>query len=355
MLLIKIFSKINDLKSTTRFILFSIIYVFFAFVFFWALRDETGNLAWAYTIANIIASLLYFPIPFFVFIYLIIRHFSKKHGEGRPLSYEAMKTSKSNIPGKIYKFCSLSTNKTEKLNQDKLNSLKNNQIWLSNCSYLNDPFEGQFFCFPDKIDKYALPIELKMKYKINSWDELKNKMEDVRNNHIQCSFSRDYSDLLMWGYYANGCRGYCVEYNVLKKDHLCPVTYVSKRPMNDGILIDIKQHQIVNKNKLDIEDALKKCNAADFFYYNLYIQSIKSKEWAREKEIRLINYSILNKEPGMNVCIEKFGLSASKIIIGYLCEYKDELIKISKNLGIPFTIMEPSYESSNYKLIEKSS
>ena len=197
-LLIKILlSKIRDLKSTTKFVLFSLLYVSFAFIFFWAFRDENGNLAWAYTVANFIVGLLYFPVPFFIFIYFIVRHFSKKHGEGRPLSYEAMKTSKANIPERIYKFCSLSTNKSEKLNQDKLNSLRNNKVWFSSCDYLNDPFEGQLFCFPDNMDDYSCPDELKEKYNIKTWKDLKNILINVRKQYMQCSFSKEYSDILM--------------------------------------------------------------------------------------------------------------------------------------------------------------
>ena len=41
-------------------------------------------------------------------------------------------------------------------------------------------------------------------------------------------------------------------------------------------------------------------------------------------------------------------------IIGYLCIYKDELIEIAKYLNVPYTIMEHSYQSDTYQLIEKS-
>ena len=354
-LLIKtLLSKLKDLKSTTKFILLSLIYVSFAFIFFWAFRDETGNLAWAYTVANFIVGLLYFPVPFFVFVYFIVRHFSKKRGEGRPLSYEAMKTSKANIPDRIYKFCSLSTDKSEKLNQDKLNSLRTNKVWFSSCDYLNDPFEGQLFCFPDNMDDYPCPDELKEKYNIKTWEDLKNILINVRKQYMQCSFSKEYSDILMWGYYANGCRGYCIEYKVLEKNYLFPATYVKKRPINDGILIDKKQHRAFYRNRLDFQTALRKCSSKEFIDYVLYLQSIKSNEWIREKEVRLINYGLFDGKNGINESIETFGIQVSKIIIGYLCIYKDELIEIAKYLNVPYTIMEPSYQSDTYQLIEKS-
>ncbi len=330
------------------------IYAPFAFIFFWAFRDETGNLSWTYTVADFIVGLLYFPVPFFVFIYFIVRHFSKKHGEGKPLSYEAMKTSKVNIPQKVYKFCSLSTNKSEKLNQDKLNSLRNNQVWFSSCDYLNDPFEGQLFCFPDDTDNSSFPEELKKKYNIKTWEDLKVFLINVRQKYMQCSFSKEYSDTLMWGYYANGCRGYCIEYNVIEPDYLYPVTYVKKRPINDGILIDRKQYRAFFKNRLDFESALKKCTPEEFISYILYLQSIKSSEWIREKEVRLVNYGLFEGKSGINEDADVLGIRVSKIIIGYLCVYKNELMEIAKKLNVPYTIMEPSYQDDTYRLIEKS-
>ena len=158
----------------------------------------------------------------------------------------------------------------------------------------------------------------------------------------------------MWGYYANGCRGYCIEYKVLKKDYLFPATYVKKRPINDGILIDKKQHRAFYRNRLDFQTALKKCSSKEFIDYVLYLQSIKSNEWIREKEVRLINYGLFDGKNGINESIETFGIKVSKIIIGYLCIYKDELIEIANRLNVPYTIMEPSYQSDTYQLIEKS-
>ena len=349
----KLLHKIKYLKSTTKFLLFCLIYVPFSFIFFWAFRDKTGNLAWTHTIAHFVVGLFYFPVPFLVFIYFILHHISKKRGEGRPLSYEAMKTSKKNMPKKIYKFCSLTMNKSEKLNQDKLNSLRNNKIWLSGCDYLNDPFEGQLFCFPDNIDEYPFPNELKSKYKINTWSELKEIFINERKKYMQCSFSKDYSDILMWGYYANGCRGYCIEYDVIKTDFLYPATYVKNRPINDGFLIDKKQHRTVYKNRLDFISALEKCNHKEFIDYILYLQSIKNIAWIREKEIRLIDYGNLSGKSGINVDIDMYGMKVTKIIIGYLCVFKDELIEIAKKLNVPCTIMKPSYQGNTYKLIEK--
>lgn len=349
----KIVSKIKSLKSTNKFILFLFIYVPFALIFYWAFRDETGVFAWAYNVAYFLVGLFYLPMAFLPFIFIFISISSQRRGEGRPLSYEAMIASKNKIPQKIYKFCSLSSNKSENLNIDKLNSLKNKQIWFSSLEYLNDPFEGQFFAFPDDLENTPFPNEFK-RFNIQSWEDLKTFLNNHRKQYMQCSFSQEYSNLLMWGYYTNGCRGYCVEYDVIKTDYMYPTTYVNKRPINDGILIGKKQLDIFERNRMDFQKALKKCGGSKFTDYILYLQSIKSDKWMHEKEIRLINYGLFDNKHGMNQNTEDFGIKTSKIIIGYLCEFKDELIEIANKLDVPYTIIEPSYETDSYKLIEKS-
>ena len=68
----------------------------------------------------------------------------------------------------------------------------------------------------------------------------------------------------------------------------------------------------------------------------------------------LINYGLFDGKNGINESIETFHIKVSKIIIGYLCVYKDELIEIANSLNVPYTIMEPSYQRDTYQLIEKS-
>ena len=107
-LLIKnLLSKLRDSKSTTKFISFSLICIFFSFIFFCAFRDKTGNLAWTYDAANFIAGLLHLPVSVLVFVYFIIQHFSKKRGEGRPLSSRLWKQAKRTYPKRFISFAFL--------------------------------------------------------------------------------------------------------------------------------------------------------------------------------------------------------------------------------------------------------
>ena len=275
------------------------------------------------------------------FVIIIIKLRRKKRGYKQPLSLEAMRNAQNEIPNKIYKFCHLSAGNDKDLDEKKLYSLREEKIWMSDCSVLNDPFEGLFSFVSSEI--------------FNEQNEqIKNIIQTHLNEqerYLQASFSYNYDNILMWGHYANGCRGYCVEFTVNRKDFLFPVQYIDKRPLLSSLTY----------GKSDTEDLtifqtnLYKCNLQDRFRYIHYIQSMKSKIWEYENEVRLI--SIDSFKPNSNKCGNAdsgvYGLKASKIIIGYQCHYKEELINIAKMLNIPVSIMEIPLDSKEYKLVEK--
>ncbi len=298
-----------------------------------------------FLVLNILARLLYTcgsAIALFVIIIiLIIRH---KRGYKKPLRIEAMRTAKAELPNKIYKFCSLSTGNTKEnkeLDEKKLYSLENNYIWMSDCTALNDPFEGLYAFLAPDIDKNKNEYTAK----------LINKIINERDMYIQSSFSYNCDNILMWGHYANGCRGYCIEYKVAEKDFLFPVQYINKRPLLSSVTND----KNVIENLCAVRTTLDKCkDDQEIINYMLYIQSMKSDIWSYEKEIRIIDFGMAeaNKKCG-NVDSEQYGLYISKIIVGYQCVYKNELIEIAKELNIPVSIMEISLNSKEYKLTEK--
>ena len=152
-------------------------------------------------------------------------------------------------------------------------------------------------------------------------------MEAQNKKYAQASFSKSYDNTLMWGYYANGCRGYCVEYEVQDSEYLFPAQYLDKRIVIDWVDAPRKKRKLYDKNSRDLQEALDKATEHEFIQF-----------WDNFK--------------GMNCDIKIFGLNASKIIIGYRCVYKNELIAIAKKLKVPYTIMKPSYADEDYRLIE---
>ena len=212
---------------------------------------------------------------------------------------------------------------------------------LSDCSVLNDPYEGMYAF----VDKQTLNKNNEI-FKCSI-----NRLINQRNVYIQSSFSYDFDNLLMWGHYANGCRGYCIEYTVNSKDYLFPVKYVEQRPL----LSSLRANEEVEENLQIIKKGFSKVeNDTERFEYMLYIQAIKSLNWSYEKEIRLVDFGNIGDDGRSgNVDSGLYGLEISKIIIGCHCKYRQEVIDIAAKLKVPVSIMEIPLYSKKYQLIEK--
>ena len=345
-------------KKLRTYILLLIIFIVWAIIatsfYLYVTKNGNTDAEKLLKIFKVLVGLIYFPVVFFPFVWLFLHMRSKAKGEGKPLSIEAMHESKKHIPTKIYKFCSLTSLKgDDSLNNRKLSTLKNNQIWMSKCFDLNDPFEGQMFSLPEKyFEQYGLPDNIKQKYNVNTTEELIKLLSSFKKQYCQASFSSTNNDIQMWGYYANGCRGYCVEYEVLNDAFLFPVFYLNKRIILSGFFNKRKQERICIRNLKQLNKNLYRISAKEYVQYNLYLQSFKSSKWAFEKEIRAIDITT-SKDSGYNQPIQECGLRITKIIAGYLSEYIEELKEIANQLGVSFSIMKPDFESNKFKLIEQ--
>lgn len=339
-------------------ILFLIIFIIWAIiagsVYIFITKNENTDAEKLLKIFNIVIGIIYGPVVFFPFIFIWLHKRSKATGDGKPLSVEAMRESKRHIPEQIYKFCSLTSKAcNDNLNKSKLETLKNNDIWLSKCSDLNDPFEGQMFMLPEKeFAQNGLPNEIKQRFGVENIEELVNLLSTNRNEYCQTSFSKTCSDINMWGYYANGCRGYCVEYRVLNKEMLFPVYYVNKRMILNSFYKSNLYEKILNRKLKQISKSLYKISDFEYSQYILYLQSFKYSKWAYEKEIRAIDITSLDFNGG-NQPANYYGLQPTKIIAGYLSEYIDELKQIATQLKISFSIIKPNYSSNKFELIEQ--
>ena len=292
-------------------------------------------------ITDIASRLFYGYAGISPFVIWFVNDRRKKRGHNDPLSIEAMRTAKKELPDKIYKFCSLSSKKGANLDEQKLYSLENKKIWMSDCSVLNDPYEGLYAFVDERLNKE----------KNEFFEMLINKIKNERDVYIQSSFSYECDNILMWGHYANGCRGYCIEYTINSKQHLFPVQYVNKRPLLSSVTDSDEVRNNLNKIKISF-DKIK--DEEEHIAYMLYIQAIKDSSWSYEKEVRLVEMGYAgNGEKCGNVDCEDYGLKVSKIIIGCHCKYRKELIDIAKKLDVPVSIMEIPLDSNKYKLVEK--
>lgn len=122
----------------------------------------------------------------------------------------------------------------------------------------------------------------------SSFDDCINQIRDKLGKQIgvEC-FTQSPTDILMWSYYADKHRGICVEYDfsklfsTLSNSFLFPVFYSENRPLlNLEKLYDpISKELIQNGVVAELPNIVRSL-------------IIKSSEWEREKEWRIISLSI---------------------------------------------------------------
>lgn len=156
---------------------------------------------------------------------------------------------------------------------------------------------------------------------------------DLNDYGVTCLSSNSIDYLPMWAYYTNNHKGFCVEYEVIKKNCIHEVLYEPERIKVASLIIEcIKAIKSGQKEKADLY--------AKIFLQNLFI---KAKSWEHEKEYRIV-YQIDKNSKGMNVPVYKLGMKTSRIVAGMNCseDNKKKLNEISNSLGLgnvtPFTI-----------------
>lgn len=91
-------------------------------------------------------------------------------------------------------------------NENDINALKNNQIWLSNMKCVNDKFEGQLEISYDNMNLNFSFLEDMLKKKIDAM------LEQVISSFYIACFCESVLKDTMWSYYANNHKGFCIEY-----------------------------------------------------------------------------------------------------------------------------------------------
>lgn len=226
-------------------------------------------------------------------------------------------------PRKIYKFRTLS--------EYSINNVINNDIWFNNPINMNDPYDCKFMWdnfadrnlitskqyllmyanAPEEFDPELFEYISNNKVSFNEYlqkikiqglpatpmiDVLRDLHEDLigklMNAYLKsiyfCSFSENFSSILMWAHYSNNHYGFCIEYDSTNVQgynpyihHLYPILYTDKL-FNVSDLFYDKRDRVKSKN-----------------FNNLYLNYpliYKSYEWDYEKEWRVIHaHGIYNK------------------------------------------------------------
>lgn len=230
---------------------------------------------------------------------------------------EAKDVRLSTIPDKLIKFIWLDGSATD---DKKFLSLKRNEIWFAQKDFLNDPYEYKGMLLDrQKMSEAGYPIDIIDYYQT---------LFDFSAYGITCLSSNNIDYLPMWAYYTNNHKGFCVEYEVIKKDCIHEVLYEPER---------IKVASLIFQSREAIKKAIisGQREQADF-YSTIFLQNlfIKAKSWEHEKEYRIV-YP-LNNSVGMNVLVSKLGMRISRIVAGINCSENDvvRLNEISNELGL---------------------
>ena len=320
----------------------------------------------------------------------------------------------ANIPDRLYRFRS---------NTDyAINALENDQIWGSTIWEFNDPYE----CVPSfNMKVLEDSIESELTYErvdqmvrliqndaIPKWFEEifgeKNSqkiIENIKGNldenkikenceatkqqikgfisrnsnyianqfftsilqaesqrHIVC-LSECNDSMLMWGHYANGHRGFCIEYDFKSILRSCQMNCSDIKACNNFMLIPSIAPVVYDKSRFDATSHLAAVIQADIIYesqadINVYHEDTlliskclltKSSDWDYEKEWRLFSPpSTPPIEPHKAI----YSLKPMAVYIGSRSsvEQDQKLSEICKKKNIPCYKMVQNYYGDDFKV-----
>ena len=162
----------------------------------------------------------------------------------------------------VYKYRSGTTRDIE--------ALMNNEFYAASIESLNDVHEGKIIINNHEIKLFDLLAKNNASFfDISIEKSLKNLMQIYENSGVY-SLSKDYKNELLWAYYANSHKGFCIEYdfNILKQ-----------YPCNEDNFFDVKYSKnvpIINLGSIFDISILKKSLVT------------KSLSWKHEDEIRIL-------------------------------------------------------------------
>ncbi len=248
------------------------------------------------------------------------------------------------IPKMLYKFMSLNSihECDVKLNNDKLNSLKRNNIWLSKYDKLNDPFEfNSIYINNDLIKKYRISKEF-----------VEKEFKKIKQHLLICSLTKSMDESLpMWAHYANNHKGFCLGFEVIEPISIFPVLYESGRSIGDAVLSSYMSSKIYYDFSNDVS-VLNNPNVE--FWFNLIFHSlcVKDKSWKYENEYRSFYTSDTKKRRGALIKFNDIGLKLKDIYLGINMDekYRGELIEMSVKKNLNLYQMYVNTETDEFKL-----
>jgi len=223
-------------------------------------------------------------------------------------------------------------------NFTKLQSIENNQLWLSSVDELNDPFEFMAL-YPDKN-------------RSNGNEENTFKLLAYLKNEIRVSCfagKKPIHDMPMWAHYANSHKGFCIEYTIKNSSLFLQIQYSSERipiaTIPAYIYSSISKAMSEGKQELDLK-------AQAYIIYLTLSAMVKSDHWVYENEYRLIYPTQNPDKNGELIPLEDLGLKMKHIYIGKSCneEYRTRLLTMARTNKLPVSFIFLDEYSPEYKL-----
>lgn len=252
------------------------------------------------------------------------------------------KVTRLYIPDTLFKYYSLTDNIA--LNEQKLHTLEQKKIFMSDAKYLNDPFDNKaFFYKPDELRKYERLAEYDGKL-IDDFSSFL-KVSSLTSNHV--------NSMPMWAHYANNHAGFCVSYvmkmNLQLSSCTFPVQYTNQR-IDITCLMAQQVEKMMREIEIQSAEGKKQILLDDLslIFLSSFFCNIKHVSWSYENEFRCTTGATAEGMPYVSAV-------PKEIYIGMNCmpTYTDRIIKIANALQIPVYKMIFDELRSDFNLIPK--
>lgn len=250
--------------------------------------------------------------------------------------------SRLHVPDVLYKYYSLTNDIA--LNAQKLQTLQNEKIFMSDIKSFNDPFDGKgFFYNPDELKNIT---RLK--------PHAGRMIDDFTAFEKATSLtSAGPQSMPMWAHYANNHAGFCVAYdtstNIDLRSCTFPVQYIGERVDVTSIMKKQAQHCC---DEIDRQTAMGRkqivIDDLSIIYMASLLCNLKLSSWSYEQEYRCTVGVTAEK-------IQYINASPKEIYIGKNCaeDNRIRLINIADSRQIPVYEMRFDDCSPSFELIPK--
>ncbi len=219
-----------------------------------------------------------------------------------------------------------------------LRSLVKSQIYMAPIQSLNDPFEAKIIIDGETFEigkilslLFSYKNDTKIKEAEKNFSNILKKFIETSLSWGIYSMSKSYNDELLWAYYADAHRGFCVEYDLeklkeynMEKEPAITVEYNDQMPIITTLdIFNLEKNEQLIQTKL---------------------VGTKSKRWEHEQEIRIVT--------GQTGLYDYDYRALKSIYFGYRSEekFRKLTMRVLKGRGISYYLMQPKDDS--YELEE---